>query len=90
MYAGYYQTIDGTSLRVSEDLIALKGQWCFSMHIFNLGSITEEDLKKEFQTKYPEPPEQGTLFNFLNERYPIEYEQGNLIHKVESKTDEKG
>jgi hypothetical protein len=80
-YLAYYQVIESSGTKVSDNLEELKQEWCFAMRIYDIEDSKEEDIRQDFKEKYGQP-EMGTFPNYLDDRFKLVYEEGVMLHKV--------
>ena len=73
-YLGYFEVLEGSGWKLSNDLEFLKGQWCFNMRIFETDELTQEDLDNIPKPRYPKI---ASLFDLIYS------EGGSLIHEKE-------
>lgn len=74
-YVGYLTSIEGSGLMWSDDIEAIKGQWCFGLAIFETNGLTQEKLKDIF----PTPPERGVILQYFSENLKFVYQVGTII-----------
>lgn len=73
-YLGYFEVIESSGWVLSDSIDDLKGNWCFSMRIFDVGDMTKEELDKIESPK----------FNRIFCKYDCVYSEGSLMHSVEN------
>ena len=52
-YLAYYEVIESSGWKLSDDLEELKGNWCFNMRIFKTPGLTQEELDNMKKPRYP-------------------------------------
>ncbi len=72
-YLAYYEVIESSGWKLSDDLEGLKGEWCFAMRIFDVNNMTQEDLDNMPKPIYPE----------IKSIYELIHSDGSLIHEKE-------
>ena len=73
-YIAYYETIESSGFHISNDLDKLKGEWCFSMRIFEVpDAFTQDEFSKWEKPRFPK----------VKNTFKQIYSEGHLMHETE-------
>lgn len=76
-YLGYFEVLEGSAFKVSDNLQELKDEWCFTRRIYLVPDKTQAEFGPEFST-WEKP-----RFDRVKTTFELIHKEGDLMHETE-------